>query len=87
MIRPIQDYSKNFRCCLQTRTTSSWCIHPVFHISKLRRYIPDPYNRQLPRVTRGDNWEIDSIDRSRLLNGRLEYFVTWRLPEGKTEQL
>ena len=45
----------------------SWRIHPVFHVSKLRRFTPDPYNRRLPRVTlhvRGDNWEMESIKHS-----------------------
>lgn len=69
---------------------SSWRIHPVFHVSKLRRYTSDPYGRALPRVTlhvRGDNWEASSITRSRLLNGRLEYLVSWRLPEGNYHEL
>jgi Integrase zinc binding domain/Integrase core domain len=69
---------------------SSWRIHPVFHVSKLRRYIPDPYNRPLPRVTlhvRGDNWEIHNIKSSKLQNGRLEYHVTWKLPEGTFQDL
>jgi hypothetical protein len=68
----------------------TWRIHPVFHVSKLRRYTPDPYGRALPRVTlhvRGDNWEASSILHSRLQSGRLEYLVLWKLPEGNYQEL
>jgi hypothetical protein len=68
----------------------SWRIHPVFHVSKLRRYTPDPFGRALPRVSlhvRGENWEVSSIQRSRLKNGRLEYLVSWKLPEGCYQEL
>lgn len=59
----------------------TWRMHPTFHVSKLRRFIPDEFNRPVPRITlnvRGENWEPSKILESRLRNGRLEYLVTWK---------
>jgi hypothetical protein len=68
----------------------SWKIHNSFHVSKLRRVKPDEFNRQPPRVTlhvRGENWNASEITKAKLTNGRLEFLVTWILPDGQTHDL
>ncbi|GLB35280.1 hypothetical protein LshimejAT787_0208450 [Lyophyllum shimeji] len=58
-----------------------WRMHPTFHVSKLRRFKPDEFNRPTPRVTlnvRGENWEPSKILESRIRDGKLEYLVTWK---------
>jgi hypothetical protein len=64
-------------------------IHPVFHISKLTRWIPDEFNRpKPPRVVlnvRGGDWIPEKVLQSRTNKGRLEYQTKWRdQPESRT---
>jgi hypothetical protein len=63
------------------RLPSSWRMHPVFHISKLRRTKEDYFSRPIPKVTlnvRGENWAPEKILASRNKNDRTEYLVRWK---------
>ena len=60
-------------------------IHPVFHVSKLRAYIPDPIHERKPHpppkpvITQGvEEYEVEDILDSRLHRAKLEYLVTWK---------
>jgi hypothetical protein len=75
---PFKNIQKVSNVVYKLELPPTWRIHPVFHVSKLRRYTPDPYGRALPRVTlhvRGDKWVVSSILRSRIQSGRLEYLI------------
>ena len=90
MIRTFQNHSENFKYHLQIRTPTILANPSSFHVSRLHHFTPDLYNQPLPRVTlhvHGDNWEINIINRSQLINGRLEYQVNWKLPEGTFQEL
>jgi hypothetical protein len=78
---PFSIESKISPTAYRLRLPDGWRMHPVFHVSKLRRYTPDEFRRPIPRVTllvRGENWTPAEILDSRLRNGTLEYFVRWK---------
>ncbi|KAJ3551705.1 hypothetical protein NP233_g13027 [Leucocoprinus birnbaumii] len=63
------------------RLPPSWRMHPVFHISRLRRFHADSFERPNPRVTlnvRGENWEPERVLDSRVVRGRTEFLVKWK---------
>ena len=61
-------------------------IHPTFHVSKLRRSLPDTIpGRQTPPVPPPPvlkdgavEYEVERIDDSRVQRGRLQYLVKWK---------
>jgi hypothetical protein len=64
-------------------------IHPVFHVSKLTRWISDEFNRpKPPRVVlnvRGGDWIPEKVLQSQTNKGRLEYQTKWRdQPDSQT---
>jgi hypothetical protein len=74
----------------QLKLPDSWKIHKVFHVSKLRQAKPDEFERIPPKVTlhvRGENWNAKEITDAKIVNGRLEFLVTWILPEGHIHKL
>jgi hypothetical protein len=65
---------------------SSFLIHPVFHLSKLRAYKHDELpgrtqeKRPPPAVIQDGvpQWEVEHIEDSRLYRGKLQYLVKWK---------
>jgi len=60
---------------------ATWRMHPVFHISKLRRMKEDDFNRPVPKVTlnvRGENWAPEKVLALRKRNNLNEYLVQWK---------
>ena len=59
-------------------------IHPVFHVSKLRRYRQDdtlqrPQRRPPPETVDGeDEYEVDHIVRHRIRHRKKQYLIHWR---------
>ena len=60
-------------------------IHPVFHVSRLRRFVPDPIPGRHPppppepEIVNGEErYEVESIENSRLRRGKMEYLVKWK---------
>ncbi|KAJ1164023.1 hypothetical protein NDU88_004470 [Pleurodeles waltl] len=61
----------------------TWKIHPVFHVSQLKPYVPDPYSRQFPcpppvLVDDVPEYEVQEICDSRLFHKRLQYLIHWK---------
>ncbi|KAJ1088498.1 hypothetical protein NDU88_001655 [Pleurodeles waltl] len=61
----------------------TWKIHPVFHDSQLKPYVPDPYSRQFPcpppvLVDDVPEYEVQEICDSRLFHKRLQYLIHWK---------
>jgi hypothetical protein len=59
-------------------------IHPVFHVSSLEPFHPNPFpGRVLPPpppdlIDAHDEFEVDQILDSKIFRGRLQYLVRWR---------
>jgi hypothetical protein len=61
-------------------------IHPVFHVSKLRPYTPDPISVRHPpsppktTITQSgiEEYEVETILDSRLYRTKLQYLVKWK---------
>ena len=60
-------------------------VHPVFHISLLRRFVPDPIEGRRPRpppapvVVNGQpEWIVESVENSRFYRNNLQFFVKWK---------
>ncbi|KAJ1201269.1 hypothetical protein NDU88_005082 [Pleurodeles waltl] len=61
----------------------TWRIHPVFHVSQLKPYVPDTYSRQFPcppPVLVGDvpEYEVQEIRDSRIFHKHLQYLIHWK---------
>lgn len=67
-------------------TTNFRRIHPVFHVSNLRPYSPDPIHERHPpkpptTIIANDGveeYEVETILDSRLYRGKLQYLVRWK---------
>ena len=60
-------------------------IHPTFHISKLRRFVPNTIPSRKtgpppePEIVNGqERYEVEAILDSRLRRQKLEYLVKWK---------
>jgi hypothetical protein len=61
-------------------------VHPVFHVSLLKRYTPSPPefgdrhpNKPLPELVDGrEEWEVECILDERTRRGRKEYLIKWK---------
>lgn len=66
----------------EVKLPESYKIHPRFHVSKLRRFIEDKFNRpKPPRVqlhVRGEDWDLEKVLASRISNNHLKYFIKWK---------
>lgn len=60
----------------------SYFIHPTIHVSRLRRFVPDEFNRPPARRVRlrvrGEDWIPQKILDSRENQSYLEYLVRWK---------
>ena len=75
------------RNAYQLKLTASFRrVHPVFHVSNLRPFIPDPIpERRLPPPPKptvandgNEEYEVETILDSRLYRGKLQYLVRWK---------
>jgi hypothetical protein len=63
---------------------NSMKVHPVFHVELLERVRPDvilgrPIKSPPPLVIAGqEEWEVEAILNSKLVRGKLQYFVHWK---------
>jgi hypothetical protein len=59
-------------------------IHPIFHIELLERIRPNvildrPTKPPPPLIIAGqEEWEVEAILNSKLVCGKLQYFVHWK---------
>jgi hypothetical protein len=61
-------------------------VHPVFHVSLLKRYCPSPAefgdrhpNRPPPTIVEErEEWEVESILEERIRRRKKEYLVKWK---------
>lgn len=82
---PYEIVTKISRNAYKLKLPKSMKIHPVFHVTRLPAFIPDPIAGRVPppppepKVVNGEvRYEVESIENSRLVNGRLHYLVKWK---------
>lgn len=74
------------RSAFRLKLPKTMKVHPVFNVSKLRPYIPDPVMHRHPKppppptITEDGSkeFEVESIEDSRFRRNRLEYLVKWK---------
>jgi hypothetical protein len=59
-------------------------VHPVFHVSLLERFRPDPIPGRVPKplppliVAGEEEYEVESILDSKVQRGSLQYYIHWK---------
>ena len=59
------------------------CIHPVFHISLLKKYEEDDFNRQLMPllpliIDDHEEYIVEQILDKHIIRGKTQYLVKWK---------
>jgi len=83
------------RSAVRLKLPRSMRIHPVFNVSKLRLFQPDPIVERAARpppapVVQGGEveYEVERIQNSRMFRGKLQYLVKWEgYPDSENEWL
>jgi hypothetical protein len=74
------------RSAIRLKLPRTMRVHPVFHVSKLRPFKPDPIVERSarpppPPVLKGgetEEYEVERIENSRLFRRKLQYLVKWK---------
>ncbi|KAJ1143088.1 hypothetical protein NDU88_009399 [Pleurodeles waltl] len=68
---------------VRLRLPHTWRVHPVFHVSQLKLFVPDPYHRQFQRppplsINGQPEYEVQEICDSRIFRRKLQFLVHWK---------